>query len=137
MSRALSLLGAGEALYESARKKINELVADNNEHLASGLVVVPVAITADATGGKTFTAPMSMVIIGVDAYCTEANASGTAKLRRGTTDISGAAVMAVANTKTGTTIVNAQKAVTKGEELNVITNGAADRGILYITGYRV
>lgn len=85
------------------------------------------------TNGFPFQAEVSGELVDAWAVCTGANASGTLTLQRVSTAMTSAIVSAVADALARTaSIVQAQKAIVQGETLNVKTNGAADRGILYI-----
>lgn len=99
---------------------------------AKGIVAQQVAVTADATsGGKTFVAEYSGILVDATALCTASNASGSLTLRRSSTAITNAmAAVTVDLLARTTTVVNAQKAITKGETLNVVANGAGDRGVV-------
>lgn len=100
--------------------------------------VIEVPVTADATGGLTVTVPYDLKIFEVIVQCTSANASGTLTLRNGTTAITDAIVCAVDKVivRAGT-LDDAETTITTSESINVIANGAADRGIMYIVGLRV
>ena len=93
-----------------------------------------VVIDADYhTVAKSFLVEANGEIVDVWAVGTASSGSGTATLRRSTTAISSAIVCAAADVLSRTTtIVQAQNPAVQGEALNVITNGANDRGVLYI-----
>ena len=95
------------------------------------------AVTADATGALSIDVPYDMTIIDAWAVCTTANASGTLTVRSGTNAITSAIVCAVDTTLSRTTLIDDDySAITTSTSLNVIANGAADRGIVYIMGVR-
>ena len=98
--------------------------------------VVTFAVTADATGALTITIPYDMVIMDVWVECTTANASGTLTLRKSTTAITDAIICAVDKTivRAGT-IDDAQSTILTTDSINVIANGAADRGKIHIMGF--
>lgn len=100
-------------------------------------VVVQYAVTADATGALTIPIPYDMLILDIIVECTTANASGTLTLRKATTAISDAIVCAVDKTivRAGT-IDDAQSTILTTESINVLANGAADRGKITIIGKR-
>lgn len=90
-------------------------------------------ITADATAGLSITVPFACEVVQVIAQCRAANASGTATLRKATTAITDAIVMAVDKTNIeASTIDDAQSTLAAGDNLNVITNGADDRGLVTV-----
>lgn len=100
-------------------------------------IVLTAAVTADATGGQSITVPYAMTIIDAWVVCTAANASGTLTLRSSTNAISDAITCAVDTTLTRAgTLDDAYTAITTSTSLNVIANGASDRGIIYIMGIR-
>ncbi len=98
--------------------------------------VIRYAVTADATGALSITVPYNMIIMDVWVECTTANASGTLTLRKATTAITDAMICAVDKVvvRAGT-IDDAQSTILTTDSINVISNGAADRGIITILGY--
>jgi hypothetical protein len=97
------------------------------------LHVQKVTVAADATAGQNFLAEVSGELVDVEAVCTASNAGGTLTVRRSSTAISSAIVCAVVSVPSRTALVlQASKAIVQGETLNIIANGAADRGIAYI-----
>ena len=108
-------------------------------------VKVPVRIvypvTADATSGLSIfnaNCPAGFYITGVSVICTTANASGTLKLTDGTNDITD--TIACATDKAvdyAATIDDAYYDVLKNGTLQVVSNGAADRGIVIIDGHLI
>lgn len=102
------------------------------------LFTIPVTIAADATGGQTVTVPYDLKVIEIIVQCTAANGSGTLTLRQGTTAISDAMICAVDKVivRAGT-LDDDETTITTSESINVIANGASDRGIMYIIGLRV
>lgn len=129
--------------------QIGQRIKDNEDNLVTlladkvvndtyGMITVKLSVTADGTSGINFTMPaFDFEIIDVVVHCTATNASGTATLRRLTTAITDAITCDTENAlaRAGT-IDQAEKAVTAGETLNVITAGAADRGEVEIIGRR-
>jgi len=99
-------------------------------------------ITADATGGLdvfgTAGAPFDCEIVDIIVQCRAANASGTAKLTDGTNDISDAVIMAVDKvvTRAGT-IDDVYSSISAGDTLQVVTNGADDRGLITIVARKL
>ena len=97
------------------------------------LYIQKVTVAADATGGQAFTAEVSGELVDAWAVCTASNASGTLTARRSTNALTSAITCAVGDTASRTTqVVQARKAIVQGESLNVLANGASDRGILYL-----
>jgi hypothetical protein len=111
--------------------------ADLSGQLNARPVVISVAITADASAGQSITVPYDMTIYDMSLVCTAASGGGTVTLRSGTNAISDAVVCAVDTTigRAGT-LDDTYTAVTTSTSLNVITNGAADRALVYIYGIR-
>ena len=96
-----------------------------------------VVVAADATGALAFLAEVAGEIVDAWAVCTTANASGTLTLRTATNGITSAIVCAVQHVVSRTTqVVQTYKTITQNQALNVIANGAADRGILYFAVLR-
>jgi len=119
------------------RIKIVEDAVDVLEAGSGDLVIQKVSIIADATGAFAFTAKYAMELIDVKVVSTATSGSGTATVRRATTAMTDAIIMAAADVITrAASIIQAAKAITLGESLNVITNGANDRGIVYLYGIR-
>ena len=102
-------------------------------------VQISVAITADATAGLSVPLPkFAFEVLDVTVQCRATNASGTVTLRKSTTAISDAIVMATtkAITRAGT-LDTAQSVIQPSDSINLKTNGAADRGLVTIWGRRV
>ena len=101
-------------------------------------VVVKVVIDADYTGEKSVTIPYDMEVIDVVVQCTGANVNGTLTLKNGTNAISDAIVCAVDTTITrAATIDDAYSTLYTTSTVTVDANGADDRGIMWIIGYRI
>lgn len=102
-----------------------------------GLLYVQFAVTVDATSGLAITIPLDMVVIDIIVECTAANGSGTLTLRKSTTAISDAIICAVDKVidRAGT-IDDAQSTILTTDSINVIANGASDRGKITIIGKR-
>lgn len=98
--------------------------------------LVTFAVTVDATGALSITIPFNMVIVDVWVECTTANANGTLTLRKSTTAITDAMICAVDKVivRVGT-IDDAQSTLLTTDSINVISNGAADRGKIHILGF--
>lgn len=114
-------------------------VSDSKKYMAIP-IVINFAITADATGGlKIFDAdaPMKFEILDVTVQARAASASGTAKLTDGTNDITDAMILAVDKVivRAGT-IDDVYSEIAASGTLTVVTNGAADRGLVTITVVR-
>jgi len=119
------------------RIKTVEDAVDVLEAGSGDLVIQKVSVIADATAGFAFAAKYAMELIDVKIVSTATSGSGTATVRRVTTAMTNGIIMAAADVITrATSIIQAAKAITLGEALNVITNGANDRGIVYLYGIR-
>lgn len=134
-------LTQGQADKIDNNSPINQLYSVGErakQHDDYDMVVLKLTVGADATGALSFTMPsFNIEIVDIVAQCTASNASGTLTLRRVTTAISSAIVCAVGDViSRSTDVVQAAKNIVASEVLNVIANGAADRGIVYITGFR-
>jgi predicted metalloprotease with PDZ domain len=100
-------------------------------------ILLSYAVTADASSGLSIDVPYDMTITDVWTVCTAANGSGTLTLRSATNAISSAITCAVDTTLSRTSSLDdAYTAITTATSLNVISNGAGDRGIIYIMGIR-
>lgn len=101
-------------------------------------IVVKKAITADATGEVSVTIPYDMEVVDIVVQCTAANASGTLTLKRGGTAVSDAIICAVDKviTRAGT-IDDSVSTLLTTSTVTIDANGASDRGIMWIIGYRV
>ena len=129
--------------------QVGQRIKDNEDQLDTinarvvveetyGLIAVKLSITADATSGINFTMPtFAFEIMDVVVHATATSGSGTATLRRSTTAMTDAIICAVADavTRAGS-IIQAQKNITSAEVLNIVTNGANDRGEIIIFGRR-
>ena len=101
-------------------------------------VVVKVVIDADYTGEKSVTIPYDMEVIDVVVQCTGANGNGTLTLKNGSNAISDAIICAVDTTITRAgTINDAYSTLYTTTKVTVDANGADDRGIMWIIGYRI
>jgi hypothetical protein len=98
------------------------------------LYIQKIVISAAANvTALAFLAEVSGELVDAWAVGTAASGSGTATLRRVTTALTSAIVMAVVDALAhSTSDVQAQKTIVQGETLNIVTNGAADRGIVYL-----
>lgn len=100
-------------------------------------IFIDVEITADATSGQSVTIPYNFKLRDVIVQCTAANASGSATVRSGANAISDAIAMAVDTTITRAgTLDDTYTTITTFDSINVITNGAGDRGIVTLVGVR-
>lgn len=122
--------------------QIGQRIKDNEDQLDTeetyGLISVILPVVADASGAINFTMPsFDFEIMDVVVHATATSGSGTATLRRSTTAMTDAIICATADavTRAGS-IIQAQKNITSAEVLNIITNGANDRGEIIIFGRR-
>ncbi len=102
-------------------------------------VIISTAVTAAANStAKSVTIPFAMRVLFVVTECTAASVSGTLTLRKATTAISDA--MECATDKKvvySASIDDAQSTLAAGDNVNIIANGANDRGVVTIIGIRV
>lgn len=101
-------------------------------------VQITVAITADATAGKTVPLPpFPFEVLDVIVQARATSASGTVTLRKSTTAITNAIAAAADNTVSRAgTIDDAQSAIVPSDSINLKTNGATDRALVTIIGRR-
>jgi hypothetical protein len=136
----MSLITQDEAAILDKFGATNQQVAPGAKllELSTGsMIAIDFAITADATSGLTITIPYDFDLRDVIVQCTTANALGTATLRNTTNAISDAMAMAVdATIARAGTLDDTYTAISTTDSINVITNGAADRGIITLIGVR-
>lgn len=95
---------------------------------------VPVTGAANSTAVE-FTAPIGFQLLDAFAVGTATSSDATFTLRTGTTGLT-SAMAGAADKALGRTTSIDRRTVKEGDKLNVITNGAADRGVVYIIGRR-
>ena len=95
-------------------------------------------ITADATTPVAIDIPLGAEIVDVAVQCSASNASGTATVQvgGGGTAITSAIVCAVIDINSKTTKVVQSVKYVGVDGIEVVTNGASDRGVVYIS-YRI
>lgn len=101
-------------------------------------IIIKVLIDGDYhTTAKTVTIPYAFELVDVIVQARTASENGTATVRKNTTAITDAIVMAVDKviTRAGT-IDDAQSTIATTDSINIITNGATDRGMVILVGYR-
>lgn len=102
-------------------------------------IIISTAVTAAANStAASVTIPCAMRILLVMTECTAANGSGTLTLRNGTTAITNA--MACSTDKAvayASSVDDAVSTVAAGDNVNIIANGANDRGVVTIFGIRL
>ncbi len=116
---------------ESQQVALGAQVKELGDNGIFGLVA---SITTDASvTAKTITVPFACEVIDVVVQARATSGGGTATVRKVTTAITNAIAMAtdLAITRAGT-IDDAQSTLAAGDNLNVITNGAADRGLVTV-----
>jgi hypothetical protein len=115
---------------------------DNQKNMIGTLIkgspcVVKVVISADATGEKAVTIPYDMEVIDVVIRCTAASGGGTLTLKNGTA-VTDAIACATdkAVTRAGS-IDPAYSTLYTYSSVTVDAGQAADRGVVWIIGYRI
>lgn len=107
------------------------------DRLAATPVVIKKVVDANATSGLTVEIPYDVIIVDVVVQCTATNSSGTLQLRSGTTAITDAIDCDTNHAiDRAATIDDAETEIKTSDSINVISNGANDRGIMYIIGMR-
>ena len=99
--------------------------------------VVKVTISADATGEKAVTIPYDMEVIDVIVQCTAANGSGTLQLKNGTAVTDAIACTTDKAIARAASVDDAYSTLLTTSTVTVDANGASDRGIMWIIGYRI
>lgn len=124
------------------KRKINKMcpiarITAIGDNIIGAPIIIKIAVTADGTGGISTTVPIAMEITGMDVVATAANAAATATLSDGTDNISDAVICAVLDTViSATTLDDTFRTLAKDDTLEITTNGAADRCVAYIHGFR-
>jgi hypothetical protein len=100
----------------------------------SPLVAVEYTVAADATGGLAIcTMPYAAEVVDVIVFCTTSNTSGTLTLKKATNSISDAIACVTAGAiGRAATLATAYYILASGDILNVVANGAADRGKIIV-----
>jgi hypothetical protein len=101
-------------------------------------IVIKKAITADATGEVSVTIPYAMEVVDVIVQCTAANGSGSLTLKKGSTAVTDAIACVTDKVivRAGT-IDDSVSTFAAGDAVSIDANGAGDRGIMWIMGYRL
>jgi hypothetical protein len=99
--------------------------------------VVKVVVSADATGEKAVTIPYDMEVIDVVVQCTASNGSGSLQLKNGTAVTDAIACTTDKAIARAGTIDDAYSTLLTTSSVTVDANGASDRGIMWIIGYRI
>ncbi len=95
-------------------------------------LVANITSAANSTAAS-ITVPFACEVIDVVVQARATSGSGSATVRKGTNAISNAIVMATdTNITRAGTIDDAQSTLAAGDNLNVITNGANDRGLVTV-----
>lgn len=125
-------------------RKDKTRVETTNELNQYSPIVAKYAVTADTTtAAVAFIAPCAMQILDFSVLAQATSGSGTLTPRKGATDAICTAITcavdgAVTRMSAGAVVANAARTIlAKGDAIYVIANGAADRGILTITGVRI
>lgn len=102
-------------------------------------VIISTAVTAAANStAKSVTIPFAMRVLFVVTECTAASLSGTLTLRKATTAISDAMECATDKKVVYSAYIDdAQSTLAAGDNVNIIANGANDRGVVTIVGIRL
>lgn len=126
------------------KRKINKMCPISRiTAIGDNLIGAPIYLTAsiEAAANVTavsFTVPVACEVVDIIVQTRAANAAGTATVRKVATAISDAMIMAVDKVivRAGT-IDDAQSTLAAGDNVNVITNGAADRGFVTLVCRRL
>ena len=126
------------------KRKINKAcpvlrITKLGDNLIGAPIYLTASIAADATTtAVSFTVPIACEIVDIIVQARATSGSGTATVRKVTTAISDAMIMAVDTTivRAGT-INDAQSTLAAGDDVNVITNGAGDRGLITLVCRRL
>lgn len=96
-------------------------------------IVIAYEITGDATGGDDYVLPRGGTIADIWAVASATSGGGTATVAVGGNAVSSAVVLAVADAVSRTTTLDVTfTTVVTGDTLTFTTNGAADRGTVFV-----
>ncbi len=128
---------------ENQQYQVGQRIKDNEDGRVlvetDGLIAVELDVTADASGAIDFIMPgFDFELLDVTVLATAISVAGTLILRRGTTDMTDAIACSLTNALgRAAEIVIAEKSISAGETLNIISNGAGDRGRMNLIGRRI
>ena len=131
-------------ITEINQRKINKAcpvlrISKLGDNTIGAPITIKIAVTADASStAVAVIVPIAMEVIGMDVISTVSEVAATATLSNGTNDISDAVICAVLDTVTvaGTVDVT-YTTLSAGATLDITTNGAADRCVAYVKGFRL
>ncbi len=111
---------------------------DTKYEKLSGVYALYCSITADATSEKTVPIPFACEVVDVIVQARATSGNGTATLKKGSTAITDAIVMATDKVvvRAGT-IDDAQSTLKEGDAVSVDCANAADRGLVTILVRRI
>ncbi len=101
------------------------------------LTILKVIISADATGGKVVPIPHAFELVDVVVQCYQANLNGSMTLKKGATAITNAIGCGTDKeiVRAGT-IDDDYSTLHPTDTIAVYANGANDRGVVWLLGYR-
>jgi hypothetical protein len=128
-----AILGVVEEVIDATAGTVKVRITGGVQYPEYGMVIQKVAVEADASAGQDFDALFSGEIVQAWTHCTAANGSGTLTVRSETNAITDAMACAVLDAvDKADTIDQTYKGIVAGETYNVLANGAADRGEVYL-----
>lgn len=108
------------------------------DRLQATPAVIRKVVDADATSGLAITIPYDMYIIDVIVQCNATNASGTLQIQNGGEAVTDAIACDTNHAvDRADSVDDAHADLLTTDTITVVSNGAADRGTVYITGYRI
>lgn len=136
-------ISAAQATYLDKSDPVRQQVAlgteikDIQDKAAYAPIFIKVSITADATAGQSVSIPYAFELVDVIVQARATSTSGTVQVRKSTTAITDAIIMATdTNITRAGTINDAQSTILTTDSINVITHGAGDKGLVILVGYR-
>jgi len=115
---------------------LGDRIRDLEEH---ALVELAYEVASDLTGGlDAIRCPFDLEVLDVFAQARATSAGGTVTARKETDAISSAVVMAADMAIARTVSIDDDySSFTEGQYINLVTNGAADRGLVTVIARRV
>lgn len=122
---------------DSQGQGLGTVVKDIQDRDVYSPIMIQVAVTADATSGKTVTVPYAFELVDVIVQSRATNSSATMTVKNGSTAITDAIAATPDTTVTrAATIDDSVSSITTSTTLKVYANGANDRALVTLVGYR-
>ena len=101
-------------------------------------VIISTAVASANSTAVSVTIPFAMRVLFCVCECTAGSTNGTLTLRKATTAISDAMECATDKKVVYSALIDdAQSTLAAGDDVNIIANGAGDKGVVTIVGIRL